>query len=478
MSTPEQNKVLVIDDDEMVLTIVRKMLEAEMFSVDVCLSARDALKRLPETRYSAILCDMWMPGMTGKDFYNQLRKQYPEYLSRIIFLTGDIASEATWDFIEERHLPYVLKPVNPPELRRKIQEVVGLPEGAPAPAKKGAEARRHKRVAMKASVRVTKKKWATGGPDIAAVVNASKDGVLFMSDRQYRVGMDVLVAFPYTGSNDVDQDAVVVRVDERSDGRRGVAVAIGESASMARSAIGVSDEQKQRDRILAMADMSGVASARVVASAAAIDAVPSSDAAVQLARARDDVARMTQEISNLKMVCDRAAAERDRLASLEGDYKQEARELRSANAALNQTINELKREVERVRNEMEAALASRAEAEAELRGVRQELEKTREQDEAIRARETVRSLEASRPAAAQTAPATAVSTAADEQLAELQGRLQEFRTAGVGPLTILGAYCDMLAMNKSLDEGTRQTIEEISQQAAQLRNSFQKLFKK
>src|SRR5688572_7459024 len=99
MSTPEQNKVLVIDDDEMVLTIVRKMLEAEMFSVDVCLSARDALKRLPETRYSAILCDMWMPGMTGKDFYNQLRKQYPEYLSRIVFLTGDIASEATWDFI-------------------------------------------------------------------------------------------------------------------------------------------------------------------------------------------------------------------------------------------------------------------------------------------------------------------------------------------------------------------------------------------
>ena len=114
MSEKESSRVLVIDDDDLVLVIIRKMLEAEMFSVDVSVSAREALDRLPKTRYDAIFCDMWMPGMTGKDFYEQLKKEFPEYQSRIIFLTGDVTSEATWDFIEQERLPYVLKPFSPP----------------------------------------------------------------------------------------------------------------------------------------------------------------------------------------------------------------------------------------------------------------------------------------------------------------------------------------------------------------------------
>src|SRR5436309_1457140 len=112
MSAASPARVLVIDDDEMVLAIIRRLLEAEQYSVEVTASAQEALQRLAFTNYGAILCDMWMPGLTGKDFYQQVKDNYPQHAHRIIFLTGDIASEATWDFIDQKRLPYVLKPLN------------------------------------------------------------------------------------------------------------------------------------------------------------------------------------------------------------------------------------------------------------------------------------------------------------------------------------------------------------------------------
>src|SRR3989304_7065365 len=96
----EPPKILIIDDDELALVVMRKLLEAENCVVDVSSSPQDALTKLPGTRYDAILCAMWMGEMNGKDFYQQLKKDFPDYLRRIIFVTGDLASERS----EERRV--------------------------------------------------------------------------------------------------------------------------------------------------------------------------------------------------------------------------------------------------------------------------------------------------------------------------------------------------------------------------------------
>ena len=85
MKEKKSSRVLVIDDDDLVLTTPDKMLKAEMFLVDVSVSAREALGRLPETSYDAIICDMWMPGMTGKDFYNQVKREFLDYQGGLFF---------------------------------------------------------------------------------------------------------------------------------------------------------------------------------------------------------------------------------------------------------------------------------------------------------------------------------------------------------------------------------------------------------
>ena len=84
--TTEGTRVLVIDDDDLTLTILRKLLESEGYEVEACSSGSEALAKLLHSSFDAILCDMWMAGMNGKEFYLQLKQGFPEYQRRIVLV--------------------------------------------------------------------------------------------------------------------------------------------------------------------------------------------------------------------------------------------------------------------------------------------------------------------------------------------------------------------------------------------------------
>jgi diguanylate cyclase (GGDEF)-like protein len=336
----EPARILIIDDDDLTLTILRKMLESDGYEVDVCSSGSEALAKLLHCSFDAMLCDMWMAGMNGKDFYLQLKQGFPEYQRRVIFITGDIASEATWEFIDERHLPYVIKPISRPLLRRKVREIAGdrpvrEPDAAGKSAWDGVNRRGNRRVAINAAVRVRRKKWEVAGPDTASVVNASRGGIFFVSDREYRVGMEVLVAYPYTGYDDVEQDGYVVRVEEKGEGRRGVAIAIGEEATAAREAYAGSEEDVRRHHIL-------TATALPVDSMAMAAASPLANLSPEDEEAR----RKAEEFEELRRTHDTVLDQRDKLAAEEAALKKKMEELEAAKAAANQIVENLSKEME------------------------------------------------------------------------------------------------------------------------------------
>ena len=349
MSDANQPKVLVIDDDELMLTVVRKMLEGQGLSVDVAQSAREALDRLPKNGYNAILCDMLMPGMSGAEFYQQVNKEFPEYKRRVVFLTGDIASEATWEFIEERHLPYVLKPFGARELHQKLRELVGEPFFAPSSPEKPSNQRRHRRIVVKAAIQVRKKRWATRGPEITAVSNVSKEGVYFVTNRQYRVGTEVQVSFPYTGPQDIEQEGYVVRVDERRGGRWGVAIALGPAAVAFRSGLAGGPEERRRQRILAMADLAGQ---RPQAHAGIEEVADVADLKRKMESEREQARRLAEELADLSASHERVAAQRDHLAAEEAHFKLQLRELTAAKATLTQMTRDLKQHMQKLQKQL------------------------------------------------------------------------------------------------------------------------------
>lgn len=357
-------RILAVDDDEMTLVVIRKILEAEQFVVDALPSAREALAQLGQARYDAVLVDMWMPGMSGNEFYQRVKKDFPEYRSRIIFMTGDVASEATWDFIDERRLPYIIKPFSLPELRKKLREVIGeRPVEARPPSwnTEQAEQRRHRRIPIKASVRIRKKKWATGGPDVATTLNYCKEGLYFVTDRPYRVGTEILVSFPYTGSScDTEQEGCVVRVEGRGNGQQGVAVALGEAAETARQGTALPVEERRRRDILEMANLA--VQAPVPAELTSPEVREAAELQEKMARERREARRVAEELADLKSTSERISAQRDRLASEEVHLNLQLRELAAAKAAMTQAVEDLKGEIDGLQQRLAAGEAFKFQA--------------------------------------------------------------------------------------------------------------------
>ena len=67
----EHIQVLCIDDDEIVLRTLVRLLTANNLSVKTSLSPIEALKLLDSFTFDVIICDMRMPGMDGADFFAQ-----------------------------------------------------------------------------------------------------------------------------------------------------------------------------------------------------------------------------------------------------------------------------------------------------------------------------------------------------------------------------------------------------------------------
>ncbi len=121
------HRVLVIDDDPDVLRILETILKTKGYAPRSTSVVGEALQLLREESFDAVLCDFWMPGFSGKDFYEFVNVKVPRYKTRFIVITGDGGSQYAWDFIEDHRLPYVMKPFDIPSLLETLEEVESQP---------------------------------------------------------------------------------------------------------------------------------------------------------------------------------------------------------------------------------------------------------------------------------------------------------------------------------------------------------------
>src|ERR1700728_5426691 len=90
-------KILLVDDDEILNTIMRSLLEREGFDVTVASNVAEALKRISSERYDVLLSDLHMPGAAdGLTVISAMRHLNPKGIA--ILLTGfpemDVAAQA------------------------------------------------------------------------------------------------------------------------------------------------------------------------------------------------------------------------------------------------------------------------------------------------------------------------------------------------------------------------------------------------
>ncbi|MCY1035204.1 ATP-binding protein [Corallococcus sp. BB11-1] len=105
-----RGRILIVDDERSFGATLRLLL-MDAHEVTYTPSAKQALEWLREgRRYDAILCDLMMAEVTGKQFHAALREQAPEQALRIIFMTGGAYTPSSREFVEQLTLPLIDKP--------------------------------------------------------------------------------------------------------------------------------------------------------------------------------------------------------------------------------------------------------------------------------------------------------------------------------------------------------------------------------
>ena len=120
----EPIEVLIVDDEEGLRRAVLTFLKRRGMHATAVGDGVDALRVLREKSFDAIVSDVRMPGMNGRQFLERLRQEHPAMVSRLIFSTGDTFAPDTAALLQEAGVPSLVKPFDFAQLETLVREVV------------------------------------------------------------------------------------------------------------------------------------------------------------------------------------------------------------------------------------------------------------------------------------------------------------------------------------------------------------------
>lgn len=116
-------KVLVVDDNSLVLDLIAKGLEPHC-EVRTAADGADALLKIVDDTPDLILCDYRMPGLDGRQLYDKLRSRFASRPIPYIFLTSRSDMEEKLRPMVEGVEEFIVKPFFLHELVRRAKKVI------------------------------------------------------------------------------------------------------------------------------------------------------------------------------------------------------------------------------------------------------------------------------------------------------------------------------------------------------------------
>jgi two-component system response regulator AtoC len=115
-------KILVVDDEQFVRTLLATVLGRHGHEVVAVCDAEQALAALSASReFDLMLTDVVMPGMDGFDLLRRVRSAYPHI--KVIVLTGFARKQSISDFLLYGADEYLSKPFQVHELVAAVDRV-------------------------------------------------------------------------------------------------------------------------------------------------------------------------------------------------------------------------------------------------------------------------------------------------------------------------------------------------------------------
>jgi DNA-binding response OmpR family regulator len=118
-------RVLIVDDDELVLIALRELLRSEKYEVETFSRGSAALQRLDQENFDLLILDIVMPEMDGFELCTLIRKKDHYRDKPILFLTAKNQIEDLKRGQEVGASLFLSKPISPHKLLALIKEAIG-----------------------------------------------------------------------------------------------------------------------------------------------------------------------------------------------------------------------------------------------------------------------------------------------------------------------------------------------------------------
>ena len=116
-------RIAVVDDDESVRRGLSRLLSLHGYAVSTFVSAEEFLRHVPESRFSCLVLDIYLGGMTGIDLGRELRKS--GNATPIVYMTAHDEAETSDALASGPSAVCLRKPFTGAELISQIARLAG-----------------------------------------------------------------------------------------------------------------------------------------------------------------------------------------------------------------------------------------------------------------------------------------------------------------------------------------------------------------
>jgi DNA-binding response OmpR family regulator len=117
--TGSGERILVVEDDRAVQKALKRLFETEGFAVEISADGKSAVEAFRRTVPSAVVLDLRLPAMSGRDVCREIKQQMPALPIIVLSATSDVSDKVL--LLELGADDYVTKPFSPRELLARVR---------------------------------------------------------------------------------------------------------------------------------------------------------------------------------------------------------------------------------------------------------------------------------------------------------------------------------------------------------------------
>lgn len=121
-----KNSVLIIDDEEDILSTCKTVLEDEDYNVDTAKDYNEAIKIFESKKIDLVFLDVWLPNVDGLDILSNIKEKYPN--TTIIMMSGHAGVETAVRATKMGAYDFLEKPISISKLLSSCDEALNKKE--------------------------------------------------------------------------------------------------------------------------------------------------------------------------------------------------------------------------------------------------------------------------------------------------------------------------------------------------------------